>query len=367
MEPGPLPGAVSRPIARASGLSEGLSPGRSGRAGSEARGSPGPQRLCPGPDPARRPGELPQPPRASNPCVSVPLALMILHRSGKGWGGWGAGGGRGATALLNYVALITKKSLSFLPFARCEARRRAEPSARPGGLPVLRARCCWRWGGLREPGTGPRCGTAAAGIDLSMGGRCAIAIITLNETLPDAAAASSLVCSSSTLTSTPPLSTFWHCPAPGPLPIPAQLRAFSCPSLPGSEAPCPLLAPRLRPPLSSLLDSSPSCPSLPGSGPVTCLKASLAQLDIGHLAPPADHPFRGSSHGPRPLPAGTDRGRGQGRGRSPSRARLGGARPGSRVRGTKGAEGRTPLLSSSSALALTSREFARLYFNELGT
>lgn len=64
-----------------------------------------------------------------------------------GEGPGGAGGGRGATALLNYVALITKKSLSFLLFARCEARPRAESGARPGGLPVLRARRCRGWGG----------------------------------------------------------------------------------------------------------------------------------------------------------------------------------------------------------------------------
>lgn len=102
-------------------------------------------RLGPGPDPARRLGELPPPPRTPAPRVSVPLALMILHRSGKGRGG--AGGGRGATALLNYVALITKKSLSFLLFARCEARWRAKPAPVPEGSSCCGPGSAGHWGG----------------------------------------------------------------------------------------------------------------------------------------------------------------------------------------------------------------------------
>lgn len=234
---------------------------------------------------AARPGAGPLPAARGAPDASPHPGPACLGASRPndiasiGEGPGGAGGGRGATALLNYVALITKKSLSFLLFARCEARRRAEPAPVPEG-----SRCCGPggagdWGGgHREPGTRLRCGTAAAGIDLSMGGRCAIAIITLNETLPDAVA-SSLVCSSPPRHRSPPHprsapsgAARLHAPCPS-LPIRLQLRAFPYPSLPGSRPPCPPLsgsgapcsdlAPRLRPPwlISAGLQTALSIPA----------------------------------------------------------------------------------------------------------
>lgn len=126
-------------------------------------------------------------------------------------------------------------------------------------------RCPGREGGLR-PARGRCAGRrerwAAAGIDLSMGGRsagrCAIAIITLDETLPDAAAPS-LVCSAPPPRCSPPAWRFQAlgpphahlCPAPGP-PMSSSLPSSGtpCPSLPGSGH--PLSGPaRLRTPLHS--------------------------------------------------------------------------------------------------------------------
>lgn len=122
--------------------------------------------------PTARPRAVPPPPRSPGPARLRAARLMILHRSGKSRGEVGGGGGkgggvRGATALLNYVALITKKSLSFLLFAWCKARRRAESSACPGG-PLLRARlglgrggCGVRGGPCHRPPPSARPGAAA--------------------------------------------------------------------------------------------------------------------------------------------------------------------------------------------------------------
>lgn len=194
-----------------------------------------------------------------------------------------------------------------------------------------------------------------------MGGRCAIAIITLNETLPDVVA-SSLVCSPPPPRRSPPHprsapsgAARLHAPCPS-LPIPTSSEpspAHPCPA-PGLPAhPCPALGLTAQiwhldfgPPGSSQLDSRPPCPSLPSSGSRYLPKAPPAQLDIGHFASPAESPgcdsllFGGPAHGPRPPLAGMNRAGGPGRCRGPSTSRLQGLDRG--VRGRKGAEGRTP-------------------------